>query len=173
MIRTTLDVKLQESKHHYEHMIQYVNEKDLTKLKYEISAFINAARSILQYAHKTAKQQDKENVYKELVSANPTLKFFKDLRDENIHTKLVEVTAHANAEITMGFIIRQENTTDEEIEGIKAEQANQTPLQTRTIEQYFFDEKPEEEVLPLCEKYLVELEKFTAEAKVKGIAPVI
>lgn len=171
MNRTRLDKKLNESKYHYEHMIQHVKETDLTKLKYATSAFINAGRSVTQYAHEAAKDQGRVEVYKALVTNKPLLKFFKELRDVNIHYTPVQISADAQTDFSSSLIVRTKDTTDEEMEAFTAAQINQRLSKIPTAAQFYFYENHNEEVLPLCEKYLVELEEFAAKAKEEGIAP--
>jgi hypothetical protein len=58
-----------------------------TAFRFELSAFLGATRSVLQYARKEAKgKPGGPGWYDRAVKAERLLAFFKDKRDTNIHT---------------------------------------------------------------------------------------
>jgi hypothetical protein len=74
---------------------------DPEAFQYELSAFLSAARSVLQYALEEAKQKPNgQRWYEAQVSGNAVLKFFKDKRDLNIHAESVRPSRHIAVAIT-------------------------------------------------------------------------
>src|SRR5262245_53350076 len=68
---------------------------DPKAFQYELSAFLSAARSVLQYALEEAKQKPNgQRWYEAQVSGAAVLKFFKDKRDVNIHAEPVRPSRH-------------------------------------------------------------------------------
>jgi hypothetical protein len=63
----------------------------------EFSSFLSHARSVLQYAHKEAGAKTMTSVYDRFLSGSPILRFFRDLRDVDIH----ESTLGAQQEINI------------------------------------------------------------------------
>ena len=55
--------------------------------RFELSAFLGAARSVLQYALEEAKgKAGGKRWYDQMVAQEPILTYFKDKRDANIHS---------------------------------------------------------------------------------------
>src|ERR1051325_3352821 len=85
--------KLQEARYFYTKMIDEQQNKD--KFLYNLSAFLSAARSVLQYAKEEVKNKPSgQNWYDNLMNSSRILKFFKDKRDLNIHEKPIHTKAH-------------------------------------------------------------------------------
>ena len=61
------------------------NNAEKPEFKYYLSAFLSAARSVLQYSFTEANKQHKKGWYEGQVTGNKILKFFKCQRNINIH----------------------------------------------------------------------------------------
>jgi hypothetical protein len=78
--------KLQEAKYFLTKMEE--TREDPNSFVYNLSAFLSAARSVLQYVfNETRKTANGNQWYQSFVKSSNTLKFFKDKRDVNIHKK--------------------------------------------------------------------------------------
>jgi hypothetical protein len=78
--------KLEEAKYFYSKMLSEQNTRNA--FAFNLSAFLSAARSVLQYALKEASQKSGgQGWYDKLMNSSPELKFLKDERDLNIHEK--------------------------------------------------------------------------------------
>jgi len=76
--------KINEAKYFLGQMNIVVNDRAV--FNFNLSAFLAAARSALQYAHKEAiPQSGGQAWYDGQVAAKPIVKFFKDKRDISIH----------------------------------------------------------------------------------------
>ena len=85
--------KLEEAKYFYSKMIDEQENKDA--FIYNLSAFLSAARSVLQYALNEVKtKSDGKKWYDSLMASSLVLKFFKDERDVNIHAEPILPKAH-------------------------------------------------------------------------------
>jgi hypothetical protein len=80
--------KLTEARYFMQRML--AEHDDPTSFRHELSAFLGAARSVLQYARKEAKgKPEVQEWYDQAVKAEPLLAFFRDRRNENTHTRPV------------------------------------------------------------------------------------
>lgn len=86
-------IKLEESRYFYSMICKEFQNSNF--LAYNLSAFLAAARSVLQYALKEAKTKSGgKHWYDTKVSVSPILSFFKDKRDINIHEEPVKPLKH-------------------------------------------------------------------------------
>jgi hypothetical protein len=70
---------------------------DSAKFKYNLSAFLSAARSPLQYACEEAKSKPGGKTwYDSQIAGNPVVKYFKDKRNVKIHEKPVSPNIQSN-----------------------------------------------------------------------------
>ena len=122
----------------------------------ELSSFLGAARSVLQYARKEATlKTDGRQWYDQAMAANPLFGFFKDLRDNSIHDVPVEPLTKMKTEVA-GLL----NIGDDDDEML-------IPYpHVTTVHRYEFQNRSGEEVTDLSGKYLNLLEGFV----VDGIA---
>jgi hypothetical protein len=168
--------KLEEAKYFFSKM----NEEQETResFVFNLSAFLSATRSILQYALKEASQKSGgKNWYDKLMNSSPELKFFKDERNLNIHEEPTHPKAHytLHAEIgsfvtTFGSVSMTVYDKDGDIKQQSQSETNSDtpkiiPNQTATTNprpnkvKYFFDNwARNEDVLTLCQKCVRELE---------------
>jgi hypothetical protein len=91
--------KLQEAKYFLTKMEE--TREDPNSFVYNLSAFLSAARSVLQYVfNETRKTANGNQWYQSFVKSSNTLKFFKDKRDVNIHKKPVSPPSNVQIKIT-------------------------------------------------------------------------
>jgi hypothetical protein len=91
--------KLQEAKYFLTKMEE--TREDPNSFVYNLSAFLSASRSVLQYVfNETRKTANGNQWYQSFVKSSNTLKFFKDKRDVNIHEKPVSPPSNVQINIT-------------------------------------------------------------------------
>lgn len=151
--------------------------------KYNLSAFLSASRSVLQFACKEAKTKPAGQAwYDTQVTSDSVVEFFKDQRDMSIHAEpvspikqlqvLIEDTLHLNVGgkalvIVDGKAIlsAQQRSTSRLPEGTNWPY----PSKVAMSETYRFNEwKGVEDVPMLCRKYLDELRSIVADGQSKG-----
>lgn len=171
------ELKLREAEYFYNKMVGDFQNELFESFSFNLSAFLTASRSILQYTHDYAKSTRKLNQYDDLVTNNPILIFFKEKRDLNIHTVPVQPIQQVNIAMQFSINIRESikitrtdsdgNIIDEsEYEQPNTNTQNSHNNQTkRTLLYKFTDWDGEEDILELSEKYLKELRKFIINAK--------
>ena len=170
--------KLQESRYFLSRMKQeQENRFDFTC---NLSGFLSASRSILQYAYAEAKRTRNGLQWYELtVSNEPILQFFKDKRDINIHEQPISPSAKINVAVheTIGISDSISVVVKDKDGNIKHEycsKPSQTPIETtppeatKTITYYFSDWIGNEDLVTLCEKYLDKLEKLINDGVSRG-----
>lgn len=138
--------KLAEAKYFYDRMVEVqkiVIQHNREYFTYNFSAFLTAARSVLQYMNEEIEQlkdpgakQEAKKWYEGRIAASPKLRFFRDKRDINIHVSPIRPIGHITAVVPGPVTFR-----------------------------YSFSakRKPEKEVLPLSLAYLAELEEFISD----------
>lgn len=123
----------------------------------ELSAFMGAARSVLQYACREAKLKPGGQDWYDQKMANPLLCFFRGLRDNNVHEvpakPLTKMTTEAAGLLNIG---------DEDDEIL-------IPYpHTRVVQQYEFQNRPGEEVIELSRRYVKALEAVVEDGVAMG-----
>jgi len=93
--KSEIERKLRQVKYLYKEISKFKNrifvkngldeETASYPLLTHISSFLTHARSILQYAQKEAKESGNQSKYVNYVSQNKIIKFFKTIRDSDIH----------------------------------------------------------------------------------------
>jgi len=137
--------KLTEARHFLDRM--HAEHGNPTAFALELSAFMGAARSVLQYAGREAKLKPGGQQWYDQAMANPLLCFFRDLRNNSIHEVPVKPLTKMKTEVA-GFL----NIGDDDDEIL-------IPYPHNTIvQQYEFQDRPGEEVTDLCQRYLKALE---------------
>jgi hypothetical protein len=158
--------------------------------KHNLSAFLSAGRSVLQFANKEAAAKPGGQAwYDAYVIGNPVVKFFKDMRNENIHREPVSPMRENQVRIedTLHFgdlenvvrifsddseivIIRDGKSVPRQQVSIVAEGTNGPyPSKVTLSAVYRFAEWKGTEDLPtLCSMYLAELRKIVAEGQSKS-----
>lgn len=161
--------KLKEAGYFARCMEATINDPEAFQFK--LSAFLSAARSVLQYAFEEAKQKPNgERWYEAQVSGNSVLKFFKDKRDLNIHTEPIRPSRHISvsdtAHVSISESIRIEITRGDrttEIREHKEEPPKPSPIASSTeveIRYILTDWPGPEDAIQLSRQYLTALEAF-------------
>jgi len=173
-------MKLEESKYFFSRMSETKNET--VGFIYNLSAFLSASRSVLQYTLKEAKVKDGGSKwYYDYVLSNPILKFFRDKRDLNIHEKpvrphathkiMITETLHISDSVSIIIKdkdgnIKEQFTTPEEPKLISEDK--ECPVISET-EYRFKDWGGGEDVITLCRLYLEKLETLVKDGIEKGL----
>lgn len=162
--------KQNEAIFYYDKMIEAQNNENYEYLKYYISAFVNAARTIQQFTYYDAKQTGRVSEYEDLVRGNKVFEFFRDIRNDNIHEKLIETNRIGSSSMMGQFVVRRPETTDEQLASYKENLRQDDSTGITTEVQYFFEEwDGSEDVFTLANNYLSQLEDFISEAERRGI----
>lgn len=123
---------------------------DRTNFRFELSAFLGAARSVLQYALEEVKSKSGgQKWYDQAVSSEPLLAFFKDKRDANIHSMPVNPATRMTMHESEFFAVDEETVI---------------PFRhnTSTYSHRFADWPADETVVELSTQYLNALHAFVA-----------
>jgi hypothetical protein len=92
------NLKIQEAEYFLSQMCEN-NERPF--FNYNLSAFLTAARSVLQYAFEESKTKPNgKSWYDPAIQNRPVVKFFKDKRDINIHAS---EPVNPSADINIGI----------------------------------------------------------------------
>lgn len=167
------NAKLDEARYFYTRMCQEAGNK--LPFCYNLSAFLSAARSVLQYALEEAMCGNKQCWYDQHMKKCKTLTFFKDRRDFNIHAAPVEVLQRVCAEVQFSWSVLLSESV--QVHGStspdSSEETEKQALPSRPTPQpvqYSFQEwSGHEDVLTLCTTYLQELEEIVDEGIRLGI----
>ena len=148
-------LKLTEARHFLDRM--HADHWNPAAFALELSAFLGAARSVLQYALKEAALKQGGQQWYDQAMANPLFGFFRDLRDNSIHEVPVKPLTKMKTEVA-GFL----NIGDDDNEML-------IPYPHNTIvHQYEFQNRPGEEVTDLSQKYLNALEGLVGDGIAMG-----
>jgi len=166
--------KLSEARHFLDRLRAATNTPD--EFRFELSALLTAARSVLQYALEEAMTRPGgQRWYEDQQKANPVMKFLKDERDDNIHSKPVRpsMSVDVQARQTIGFsdsvsfkLTNAEGRLVQESVGSADPGPQATPdspaevLFTHTFSNW---PDPNGEVVYLCELYVLSLAAFVNE----------
>ncbi len=168
--------KLNEAKYFFTKMHEVID--DPLRFHFELSAFLSSARSILQYGNEEAKSKTGGQVwYNRQVSGNNILRYFKDKRDVNIHTKPAKANRKISATVTEHVHISESPKIEIQRDGgsIKGREHNEhnsmpgpKPNDSTTIKYTFSDWSGTEDVIELCGKYINALEEFINSGQANG-----
>jgi|GEM_PF-3244932 len=163
-------LKQNEAIFYYDKMIEAQDSENYEHLKHYISAFVNAARTIQQFTYYDAKQTRRVSEYEDLVRGNAVFEFFRDIRNDNIHEKLIETNRIGSSSTIGQLIVRRPETTDEQLASYEKNLQQDDSTGITTEVQYFFEEwDGSEDVFTLASNYLSQLEVFISEAEHQGI----
>ena len=170
--------KINEAKYFLTQMTALVNDRAV--FNFNLSAFLAAARSALQYAHKEAQPQSGGQAwYDGQVTGKPVVKFFKDKRDVSIHVNPVSPSAKIGVAITetirvadsFSVTIHREDGTIEEERSLSSSPPPPPPTETEssvTYEYFFSDWSGSEDILHLCQRYITEVEAIVFDGMADG-----
>lgn len=166
--------KLLEAKYFLERMKKELSDRDA--FKYNLSAFLAAARSITLFMQKELnKTPDFKKWYAEKQSKmqnDKTMKFLNDKRRMTIHEQAVRPRAHVNAHVSgkltfspslSAIIIRGNGSVEKK--KLKSTFSPSKSTETETIMKWrwYFNELPEKDVVTVCEEYIAKLESLVVE----------
>ena len=147
---------------------------------YNLSAFLSAARSVLQFASKEAKQKNRQHWYDEWIENQPVLKFLRDRRNVSIHEKPVQPTKAIAVQFAQVIAVADSVTlklldTRGNFVGYGSSRPlspatpPQTP-QTLARDTYIFDDwDGPEDVFQLARLYLDKLDELVRDGQARGI----
>lgn len=171
--------KIKEAEYFYKQILN--TQEDSEAFKYNLSAFLSAARSVLQFARKEALTKPKGQYwYDTSVSKHPVISFFKNKRDINIHREPVKIrkditltlTEALSLSVSIGPIrmVKTDKYGNIISESIGESQSEPEPRKIKkqvppnVTYRYGFDDWTGDEDIPtLCRKYLDQLKAITTE----------
>ncbi len=169
--------KLREAEYFYSRMVSETDNRD--NFLFDLSAFLSAARSVLQYALKEAQTKSGgRQWYDNHIRSSKVLAFFKDKRDINIHMQPIQVNQHTSIQWTEvirfseSIHIKKFDQTGRLIDEYSSgpsepPPAPETPPKV-THRFTFSDWSGTEEVLQLCKYYLKELRHVVEDGQNNG-----
>jgi hypothetical protein len=143
---------------------------------FELSAFLSAARSVLQYACKEAKpKQGGQAWYDAHINATPVLTYFRGKRNVNIHQEPVGLHRHILVQENVSVSLHASvSLTGRDPDGnVIGERmvSSPAPQPIPPSVSYHFSDWPqpnENEVETLCSRYLVALETVVNDGQAQG-----
>lgn len=172
--------KIIEAQYFYSQMLKEACGRD--SFSFNLSAFLSAGRSVLQYACKEARgKKNGQGWYDSQLNRNTVVKFFKDKRDINIHAEPVSVQANVSIgfsetlqfSASLSVVVRdsrgniRENRSEPSPTPPASPPAAAEPPIIKT--RYVFDDwKGNEDIPSLCKRYLDELEIIVADGRANG-----
>jgi hypothetical protein len=154
------EFKLNQAGYFYMRMLSEMPINDLT-FRYNLSAFLGSARSVIQYILKAATSAGRLDWYKSHIVSYPSFAFFKSERDEDIHRTPTDPGYIISMSVTAEFVDKLKHA------GVKVREM-ELGMRDDGI-RYFFGEDQTDEVAERCEMYLRELALFVDEATRVGV----
>jgi hypothetical protein len=162
--------------------------EDRQRFEFNLSAFLSAARSVLQYGLLEAERRPGGKVWYDVyVAARPILAFFKDKRDISIHKQPVRPAAHVAVTVTETVVVSESVVVEvRDPEGNLVERLGDVsgpadmppaarpssvaaPDRAGIEYSYRFADWPGgEDLLVLSRRYLAELRAFVADGRAGG-----
>ncbi len=164
--------KLAEARYFYAQML--VEYDDRQKFTHNLSAFLSASRSILQYGVEEAKTKPGgQHWYDNYIAASNVLPFFKDKRDINIHMEPIRPVRHTNIEmkatihLSESISVKRFDADGNElpISPVKMQEPKESAKTPDTppvvtIKYRFKDWPGDEDIIELSQMYIDELQQF-------------
>ena len=172
--------KLAEAHYFYSQMLREINDRE--KFSYNLSAFLTAARSVLQYALKEASTRNGgKQWYHNHITASSVLSFFRLKRNFNIHTAPVTALQHTDLTVQSSVIFTGA-TSFVHLDGdgnvldasppaqSKPEPISKQPEPPAEVKNYytFPDWEGKEDVVTLCKTYLEDLQRVIQDGIQRG-----
>lgn len=171
--------KLEEAKYFYSRMLE--EQSNRVYFKHNLSAFLSAARSVLQYAFEEAKtRQGGYQWYDNLKSKSLILGFFKHIRDVNIHEKPIKSqvnydltiieTVHISDSILIEIRDKDGNIKGKYLSDMPQKEIEKPRVQVESKVSYKFidGQLNGKDVFVTCQKYIKELEEVIKEGISRG-----
>jgi hypothetical protein len=179
--------KLGEAEYFYGQMMMKYESNQNDEFLYCLSAFLSAARSIIQYTDNFAgNKRYRRHKYNKLVGKNKILSYFKEKRNINIHEcpisymtaiNIKEICFHTTSSVSINVTVGDSNgkslplrSTTTSIVELENDVAGETitleeKKQSKGFDYRFTDWSGEEDVIELSRKYLEQLSIFIVNAK--------
>ncbi len=169
--------KLKEAWHFYSRMLSEIDKPDV--FLFDLSAFLSAARSVLQYALKEAQTKlGGQQWYDSHVTLSKVLTFFKDRRDINVHTQPIQAKQLTYIQLTEvvrlseSIHIKKFNQAGQligEYSSESPEPPSAPEIPPNVTHRFTFpDWSGIEDVLQLCHLYLNELQRVVENGQNNG-----
>ena len=169
--------KLKEALYFYSRMASETDNRD--NLLFNLSAFLSAARSVLQYALKEVQTKPGgQQWYDNYITSSKVLAFFKDKRDINVHVQPIQVNQHTSIQLTEvvrfseSIHIKKFDQTGRLIGEYSSEPSKPPPspeIPPKITHRFtFLDWSGTEDVLQLCHLYLKELQCVVKDGQNNG-----
>lgn len=153
-----INEKVNEANFFLEKLNQSITRDSMREVRYYLSAFLSASRSILQYSLSKAKSRNpsQQKWYENRVR-NDMFLFFKNLRDSNIHRQPVSYSK--NCTVCVGTTLIDRETLGE----------TYIPSLNKDYYRYYFKDWPKNDDLgSLSSNYLKEIKQLVDEGIAKG-----
>lgn len=153
---------------------------DPQSFSFELSAFLSAARSVLQYVLEEAKAKPSgQKWYSDLVLQFSPIKYFKSKRDINIHVEPVLPNRHVGVELVVPVCISESlslklmdqagNVIDERAVNSPVPSVASQSTSTVSVSYRFADWAGTENVQTLCQQYLNAIEAVIQDGRAKAL----
>lgn len=167
-----------------EHFLRELETCDHSAVRHNLSAFLTAARSVLQYAREEARTKAGGQAWHDQeVKRDAVVAFLRDKRDLNVHERPVPMKTEADvnlsstvtASATLSMVVI-DGRTGERREILPDESNPSGPMRERTIPKisvtfrYEFCDWPGSEDVPtLCARYLTEVRRIVHDGRAQGL----
>ena len=161
-------------------------------LQVNISSFLAHTRSALQYAYKECKERNETSVYDATLKEYPLIAVFRDLRNTDIHDRVIGTHTIISAEVQMykegderlkeseknpvqakitSHLSRPLDITDELIEQLRLDGREDMleAIESGNPLYEAVEHKGEQDLYILCEQYLSDIETFAKELQQCGV----
>ena len=165
--------KIKEAEHFLSKMKTEQDNRE--NFEFSLSAFLSAARSVLQYAFEEVKKAKTNEMkwYESSVSGSSIVGYFKDKRDTNIHEEPIRprkdfditITESAGVKESLSAEIKRSDGKVEKKSILDDIETKQKPKKSKASvvsksTYRFNDWNGDDDVLTLCESYVKELKKI-------------
>jgi hypothetical protein len=169
--------KIQEVEYFYSRMIKEKENRE--DFRYNLSAFLSAGRSVLQYSREVARiNPGGQKWYDDRIKKDKYFGYFRDKRNLNMHEKPPRVNRDYKInmlpeKIYIGeaatFTIKDKNGNTKISTSTKTQPINNAIGEGLIESSYSFDDWiGPEDIFQMCGDYLVSLRKFIIDGKEKG-----
>ncbi len=169
--------KLAEAQHFLSHLAP--SASNTNAFAFELSAFLSAARSVLQYALEEAKTRSGGQAwYDAQLKSAPEIKYFKDKRDLSIHVQPVEPNRQINVtetasvsfhgSLSIKVIDPHGNVVDERNVDSPVLPPAAPSNSSVSISYHFSDWPGAEDVETLCHRYFAAIKAVVKDGQANG-----
>ena len=168
MLQSPMNEKLEEARYFRTEMDQNANNSIL--FKFLLSAFLTAARSVMLYVHAECSKEGGRRWYDKKM-ADHMLRFFRSLRNVNIHEGpvepqlIIELTIIDQVSIEESSSIKMNDEYRYIVyDKLQTQQSDSMPTTLKQTFKYLFTNwSGPEDVQELCDKYIIALQRIVDE----------